>query len=71
MWPLRLLLVVVGAALAAFGSVAFKLGHLWVFRENTYSGNGYVPTLTYAWIGLIILIIGLIPWPKSNRTKRH
>jgi len=68
-WPLRLFLVVIGVALAAFGLTGFKLGHLWIFRENTYSGNGQVPTLSYAWMGLLILVIGIVPWPKWKGPK--
>jgi hypothetical protein len=70
-WRLRLFLVVIGAALVAFGLTAFKLGHLWIFRENTYTGNGYAMTLGYAWMGLIILIIGLVPWSKLGGSGKR
>jgi hypothetical protein len=71
-WRLRLYLVVFGAVVAATGFAAIHMGYWWIARYNTRLGRpGFAPSLDFVFLGLIIVIIGLIPWPKSREPKRH
>jgi hypothetical protein len=71
-WPIRLLLVVLGAVMAATGLATIHMGYWWIAQYNTRLGRpGLAPALEFVFWGLIILAIGLIPWPKSKEPKRR
>jgi hypothetical protein len=71
-WPIRLLLVGVGSILSTLGIVGFKNGILWIPKLSQWFGRvTFTPTLSMVVFGLILVLIGLIPWGKSDLgTKR-
>jgi hypothetical protein len=71
-WPGRLTLVGIGTLLAATGLAAIHMGYWWMAHENTYVGTpGYPPTLACAFWGFILVVIGLIPWPKPRVSRKY
>jgi hypothetical protein len=71
-WPLRLLFIGLGSALSTIGIFGLKNGILWIPRINQRFGRvAFTPTATFLVFGLIILLIGVIPWGRPERdTKR-
>jgi hypothetical protein len=71
-WRARLLLVVIGGVISATGLAIVHMGYSWVAQSNTWVGTpGYAPSLAFVLFGLIFVIIGLVPWPKSSESKKH
>jgi hypothetical protein len=71
-WPIRLFLVVFGAVFATTGLAAIHMGYWWIAQYNTWFGRpGLAPALEFVFWGLIIIVIGLIPWPRPKKLKRH
>lgn len=71
-WLARLLVVVTGGVVTATGLAEIHMGYWWVARENTLPGTpGVAPTLALVFWGFVIIVIGLIPWPKSRESKKH
>lgn len=66
-WPLRLISSVLGALTAVVGFYGYAHGRLWSVGYNAMTGTfGVMPSLTFAALGCIVLVIGLVPW---NRIK--
>jgi hypothetical protein len=71
-WPARLSLVAMGTVLAVTVLAAVHMGYSWFAQENNYVGTpGYAPTLAFNFWGFILIVIGLIPWPKPRESKIH
>jgi hypothetical protein len=71
-WVARLLVVAIGGIVAATGLADIHMGYWWVARENTLPGTpGLAPTLAFVFWGFIIIVLGLIPWPKSREPRKH
>jgi uncharacterized membrane protein len=66
-WPWRLLLILTGIAEVAMTLEAFREGNFWIIGYSAQLGRvGYTSTLGLAVIGVIIVFIGIIPWPKDR-----
>lgn len=67
-WPSRVILVTVGAVLIFLGREIIRQGYLWVAGYNARLGRiGYGPSLDYVAFGLVMVLVGVIPWKPIFR----
>lgn len=72
-WPVRTFLIFVGAVTAAFGAEGLKNGIIWYPVRSSRTGEiGHAPMLWLIVFGLVILLLGVIPWNigENSRDKR-
>jgi hypothetical protein len=83
-WPWRLVLIVLGVGLILLGREMIRQGYLWVAGYNPRLGRtGYGPSLDHVAFGLVMILIGVIPWkpifrmldrrflPKLKKPRTH
>lgn len=65
-WIVRCIFALLGVGLATLG---FGLAHEGIFWISGYSarlgGFAFIPSLWYVGLGAILLMIGIIPWPRD------
>jgi hypothetical protein len=67
-WPAHLVVLCFGSLLAATGSGLIHHGYLWVMGYNARTGTiGVTPALELELFGLILLLIGVMPWKPVRR----
>jgi hypothetical protein len=70
-WVLRAIALVLGGFVAWAGFYGFFHGNLWYQSYNARTGTfGTGDTLYLGFLGLIILVIGLIPSTKPKKKSR-
>jgi hypothetical protein len=67
LWPIRLAAIVMGSLSIAAGLVGFRDGRYWVTQFNPRMDTVTTgPVLSFVLLGALILLFGIVPWPKSQ-----
>ncbi len=78
LWPVRLILLIVGSLMTWSGWRNFGDGNLWSSGYNPFTGAAEsVPTVMMALVGGALMLVAFLPLPSeppdicSNRQKRR
>ena len=65
-WPARLTFILMGGFLIVVGLEAVHNGHFWIAHFSARLGRTVIgPSLDFVVFGLILVILGIVPWPKD------